>query len=246
MAAVDRPSVDPDPIDIVILSNGPGEITTWVKPVVRALRAQVESHLQLRISVVLSPCPHSTGQEADIARQYPEVDRVQGAQHFWPFLLWGKTADNWDWRDRGVVVFLGGDQVYPVLVGRRLGYKTVIYAEWFTNWRRWVDAYGVMNQRLIDQAPVIYRSKFAVVGDLMSDGQAGLADRDRAAEQLGLTPETELIGLLPGSKRSKLTQGMPLFLATAAYVGDRLPPSPVCDSRRPDFKVRRFSCLHGP
>ncbi len=219
--------VDMPPIDIVILSNGPGEITTWVKPVVRALRAQandgVRSPSPFRISVVLSPCPHSTGQEADIARQYPEVDRVQSAQHFWPFLLRGKTVANWDWSDCGVVVFLGGDQVYPVLVGRRLGYRTVIYAEWFTNWRRWVDAYGVMSERLIEQAPTTYRSKFTVVGDLMSDSQGVLMDGGRAAQQMGLTPDTELIGILPGSKRSKLTQGMPLFLATADYVRDRRP-----------------------
>ena len=26
------------PVDILILSNGPGEVTTWVRPVVRALR----------------------------------------------------------------------------------------------------------------------------------------------------------------------------------------------------------------
>jgi lipid-A-disaccharide synthase len=210
------------PADIVILSNGPGEITTWVKPVVRALRAQVSDRRQLRISVVLSPCPHSTGQEAEIVRQYAEVDRVQSAQHFWPFLLWGKTADGWDWRDRGGVIFLGGDQVYPVLVGRRLGYKTVIYAEWFANWRRWVDAYGVMNANLIEQAPAAYRPKFTVVGDLMSDGPTATND-EQIAQQLGLTPETELIGILPGSKRSKLTQGVPLMLATAAYVGDRRP-----------------------
>ncbi|MGD1908650.1 MAG: lipid-A-disaccharide synthase [Leptolyngbyaceae cyanobacterium] len=210
---------DSSSADIVILSNGPGEITTWVKPVVRALRTQAGG---ARISVVLSPCPHGTGQEAEIARQYPEVDRVQAAEHFWPFLLWGKTAADWDWREQGVVLFLGGDQVYPVLVGRRLGYKTVIYAEWFANWRRWVDAYGVMNARLVEQTPAAFQAKFTVVGDLMSDSQT-VADGAEIAQQLGLTPDTELIGILPGSKRSKLTQGVPLMLGAAAYVGERRP-----------------------
>lgn len=210
-------------MDVVILSNGPGEITTWVKPVVTALRTQVPSKEALRISVVLSPCPNATGREGEIARQYPEVDRVQEARHFWSFLLQGKTVDNWDWRDRGVVLFLGGDQIYPVIVGKRLGYKTVIYAEWFANWPRWIDAFGVMNQNLIDQAPAQYRSKFTVVGDLMGDGQAGLSGKETAAQQLGLTAETELIGMLPGSKRAKLTQGVPLLLAIADYVHQHRP-----------------------
>ncbi|WP_204137491.1 lipid-A-disaccharide synthase [Halomicronema sp. CCY15110] len=210
-------------MDVVILANGPGEITTWVKPVVTALRAQVPDSEQLRISVVLSPCPNATGREAAIAQQYPEVDRVQSAQHFWPFLLRGKTAAGWDWRDRGVVLFLGGDQIYPVIIGRHLGYKTVIYAEWFTNWPRWVNAFGVMNQRLIDQAPQRYRQKYTVVGDLMADGQTTLAGQTTAAQQLGLTDDSVLIGILPGSKRAKLTQGVPLLTATADYVGQRHP-----------------------
>ena len=76
-------------MDVVILANGPGEITTWVKPMVAALRAEVPNTDELRISVVLSPCPNATGREANIARQYPEVDRVQAAQHFWPFFAAG-------------------------------------------------------------------------------------------------------------------------------------------------------------
>lgn len=210
-------------MDVVILSNGPGEITTWVKPVVAALRSRVPSPTDLRISVVLSPCPNATGREGDIARQYPEVDRVQDARHFWVFLLRGQTAEHWEWRDHGVVLFLGGDQIYPVIIGKQLGYKTVIYAEWFANWPRWIDAFGVMNQDLVDQAPARWRSKFSIVGDLMTDGQTVLADRDRVAQQLDLAKTTELIGVLPGSKRAKLTQGVPLLLAIADYVHQRRP-----------------------
>ena len=210
-------------MDVVILANGPGEITTWVKPVVAALRSQVAATADLRISVILSPCPNATGREAAIARQYPEVDRVQAAPHFWPFLLRGKTADGWDWRDRGVVLFLGGDQIYPVMIGRHLGYKTVIYAEWFTNWTRWVDAFGVMNQTLVEAAPERHRQKFTVVGDLMADGQNALAGQAAAAQQLGLTDDTLLMGLLPGSKRAKLTQGMPLLMAIVDYIPARRP-----------------------
>lgn len=210
-------------MDIVILSNGPGEITTWVKPVVAALRAQTPTSDALRISVVLSPCPNATGREGEIARLYPEVDRVQDARHFWPFLLRGKTADCWDWRDRGVVVFLGGDQIYPVIIGKRLGYKTVVYAEWFANWHRWIDAFGVMNERLIHQVPERFRAKFCLVGDLMSDSQTSQTHNAQVAQQLDLSGDTELIGLLPGSKPAKLTQGMPLFLATADYIQQRRP-----------------------
>lgn len=197
-------------VDILILSNGPGEITTWVRPVVQALREQLgEERSRVRISVILSPCPNATGKEAAIARSYPEVDRVQEAEYFWQFLLRGKTAENWQWRDRGVVLFLGGDQIFPVIIGKRLGYRTVVYAEWESRWHSWIDRFGVMQAKVIPQSRK-FAHKFAVVGDLMveagSAGDAGGAGGD------------ELIGLLPGSKAAKLAQGVPLLLAIAQRV----------------------------
>jgi lipid-A-disaccharide synthase len=129
----------------------------------------------VRISLVLSPCPNASGREVEIAQSYPEIDRIQAAPHFFPFLLWGKTADQWDWRDRGVVVFLGGDQIYPVIIGKRLGYRTVVYGEWETRWHRWVDRFGVMKPDLIDRVPQQYAHKLVVVGDLMAD--VGREDR---------------------------------------------------------------------
>ena len=81
-----------NPIDIIILSNGPGEVTTWVRPVVRALRDKLGNDRDLvRISVILSPCPNASGKEVQILQSYPEVDRVQDAKHFSKFLVWGKT-----------------------------------------------------------------------------------------------------------------------------------------------------------
>jgi lipid A disaccharide synthetase len=201
-------------VDILILSNGPGELATWVKPVVRALRAKLgDDRAQVRISVVLSPCPNASGQEAAIAQSYSEVDRVQAAEHFFPFLVSGKTIANWDWRDRGVVLFLGGDQFFPVVIGKRLGYRTVVYAEWDARWPQWIDRFGVMKPEVATNAPAKFAGKFTVVGDLMAEAgnfEQPLRDRPQSP--------TELIGLLPGSKPAKLAQGVPLTLAIAEQI----------------------------
>ncbi|MDZ8056466.1 MAG: lipid-A-disaccharide synthase [Aulosira sp. ZfuVER01] len=205
------------PVDILILSNGPGEVTTWVRPVVKALRQQLGNDPSVvRISVVLSPCPNASGKEAAIALSYPEVDRVQAAEHFWSFLLWGKTVDNWDWRSCGVVVFLGGDQFFPVVIGKKLGYKTVIYAEWDARWYSLIDRFGVMTPKVAERIPQKYAHKFTVVGDLMLEAQSSLKTQDS-----GLS--TELIGILPGSKAAKLAQGVPLTLAIAEYINAKRP-----------------------
>jgi lipid-A-disaccharide synthase len=202
----------PAPIDILILSNGPGELVTWVKPTVRALRQQLGNDCaQVRISVVLSPCPNASGNEMIIARSYGEVDRVQAAADFFPFLLFARTRDHWDWRSQGIVLFLGGDQLFPVVIGRRLGYKIVIYSEWDARWLGWVDRFAVMHPSIIEQAAPRFHPKFAVVGDLM-------AEVGELLEPVAIEHAEELVGLLPGSKRAKLMQGVPMMLAVADRV----------------------------
>ncbi|QLE57257.1 lipid-A-disaccharide synthase [Nostoc sp. TCL26-01] len=208
------------PVDVLILSNGPGEVTTWVRPVVKALREKLgDDREQVRISVVLSPCPHASGKEAAIALSYPEVDRVQAAEHFWQFLLWGKTFDNWDWRSQGVVVFLGGDQFFPVVIGKKLGYRTVVYAEWEARWHNLIDRFGIMKAEAAAKVSPKYAHKFTVVGDLMQAAQSPIPNTQSQVP----TPHSPIIGILPGSKAAKLTQGVPLFLAIAEYIHTQKP-----------------------
>ncbi len=214
-------------VDILILSNGPGELATWVRPAVQALREKLgKAGTQARISVVLSPCPHATGKEAQIARSYPEVDRVQAPEHFFPFLLSGKTAENWDWYETGVVLFLGGDQFFTVVIGKRLKYRTVIYAEWEARWYRWIDKFAAMKPEVFAKIPQKYANKFTVVGDLIAevgDRKSTHLPRSQALPgnaypEAPPLPKIDLIGLLPGSKAAKLALGVPLCLSIAQSI----------------------------
>ena len=209
-------------VDILVLSNGPGELATWVRPVVQALRQQLGNATEARISVILSPCPHATGKEAQIASSYPEVDRVQAPEDFLPFLLSGKTAANWDWHEKGVVLFLGGDQFFTVVIGKRLKYRTVTYAEWDARWYRWIDKFAAMKPEVFAKIPQKYASKFTVVGDLIAEvgnshSQALPGNADPEALPHPNRPK-ELIGLLPGSKAAKLALGVPLCLSIAQSI----------------------------
>ena len=208
------------PVDILILSNGPGEVTTWVRPVVKALRAELgNDRSQVRISVILSPCPHASGKEFTIALAYPEVDRVQAPEYFWQFLIWGKTAENWEWRNKGVVVFLGGDQVFSVILGKKLKYKTVVYAEWEARWHNFIDKFAIMKAQVAKNVSSKYADKFIVVGDLMLE-----AAEDKITSEIeNSQSKIDIIALLPGSKTAKLTQGVPLTLAIAEYIHSKLP-----------------------
>lgn len=202
--------------DIVILSNGPGELTTWVRPVVKTIRELLgEEREKTRISVILSPCPNGTGKEGAIARSFPQVDRVLEEKDFFSFLLFGKTPEDWDWRTQGIVLFLGGDQFYTVVISKRLKYKSVIYAEWEARWWQFIDHFALMQSTLINNIPQRYKNKCTVVGDLMQNAAENLTIKENNTE--------EIIGLLPGSKAAKLAQGVPFFLAIAVYINQKRP-----------------------
>ena len=217
--------------DVVILCNGPGEVVAWVKPVVAAVR---EKCPVARVSVMLTPCPHASGGELRVLDGIPGVERAQGPGGFFHFLLQGRTEDGWDWHPVGVVIYLGGDQLYCVLAARRLGYRSVAYAETVAMWPGLVDRYAVRSAEILSHVPKRLRRKCAVVGDLLADQACGhhhqrrpenlhpcLRDRgvggthDRGVGAEGTTPPCVLIGLLPGSKPIKLAIGVPYMLDIA-------------------------------
>jgi len=106
----------------------------------------------------------------------------------------GSYGENWDWRDRGVVLFLAAIS-YSCNHWQTSGYRTVVY-EWSARWQRWIDRFGVMNPEMISRVPQKYAHKFAVVGDLMVEA----GGEQQGNREQGSRETAELIGILPGSK----------------------------------------------
>ncbi len=204
---------------VVFVSNGPGELTTWVRPLAEQLHRRLlmrprapGSLLSLRL--VLVPCPNATGTEASAASRWHLFDRITLARQFWLLLL--RPSRFGVWPDRGVVVFLGGDQFWSVLLSARLGYRHITYAEWVARWPRWNDRIAAMAPAVRDQLPSRFRSRCRVVGDLMADLSS------HAREEAPL-PSGEWVALLPGSKPAKLSVGVPFLLETADRLAAQRP-----------------------
>ncbi|MEB3104837.1 MAG: glycosyl transferase [Cyanobacteriota bacterium] len=206
------PEAPPPPeATIVLVSNGPGELSTWVRPLVSRLHADLSLRplvpgAALALRLVLVPCPNATGSEHRVAEGWGLFERITRASQFWPLLLspWRYAH----WPRRGVVVFLGGDQFWSVLLSARLGYRHVTYAEWVTRWPQWNDRIAAMGPAAAERLPARWRERCTVVGDLMADLSADARSRSPL-------PNGEWVALLPGSKRAKLQVGMPFLLEAA-------------------------------
>ena len=218
-----------------MVCNGPGELTTWVRPLAERLhqRALPSTSLQL----VLVPCPNATGTEADVARRMNLFDRVLPASRFWWLLL--RPQRHGPWPAAGVVVFLGGDQFWTVLLSARLSYRHLTYAEWVARWPRWNDRIAAMGPAAADRLAKRWQPRCQVVGDLMAD----LSSSARSSAPL---PSGEWVALLPGSKRAKLQVGMPFLLRCAEVLQTLRPQTQFLLALAPTTSVAELQAFAGP
>jgi lipid A disaccharide synthetase len=75
-----------------------------------------------------------------------------------------------------------------------------------------------MTANIVEAAPAQFRPKCAVIGDLMADVQADTADQQRVNDMLHLKPDHDLVGIMPGSKKNKLSVGLPFCLGIAETI----------------------------
>ncbi len=221
----------------MIISNGPGEMSTWVKPVTETLRSKLlirpnnpNSKIDLRL--VLVPCPNATGNEHKVARQWKCFESITPAKNFWNLLLDPKKY--YFWPKNGIVIFLGGDQFWSVLLSARLGYKNITYAEWIARWPQWNDRIAAMSNKVRNSLPNKLKKRCAVVGDLM-------ADLGSQAKNKSPLPDGNWVALLPGSKRAKLCVGIPFFLELADHLTDLIPSCNFLIPIAPTTSINEFT-----
>ena len=197
---------------VVIISNGPGELATWVKPLMFELKklislSKAKRDISLRLTLV--PCPNATGREYQVATGWKEFDLITSASNFWKLLI--NPSRFGDWPSKGIVVFLGGDQFWSVLLARRLGYKSITYAEWVARWPKWNYLVAAMNNSVKNKLSKKNKRKCIVIGDLMAD----ICNDNNYSSKI---QDHKWIAILPGSKKAKLSIGIPYFLEMADYI----------------------------
>jgi len=209
-------AISNDSAAVVIVSNGPGELSTWVKPVLDYLVEQnhkcINSNLpKYKLVLTLVPCPHATGQEFSVANDWQIFDLIIPAKRFLKLLF--KPSSFGNWPKKGVVVFLGGDQFWNILLAKRLGYQSITYAEWIARWPRWNLHIAAMNEEVRNKLPKKFKKKCQVIGDLMADINNNLSPINEISNR-------KWIAILPGSKKAKLSIGIPFFLEVADNISE--------------------------
>jgi hypothetical protein len=189
--------------EIVLLVNGPGELYTWVRPVLRELRQQAPS---LRVVLGLLPCPFATGYERGIAETLP-LDGLAGVSENLEYMAGGRKPKAYA-GSTGLVLGLGGDVAFPGRIAQRLSYTAWRYS-FEPYWNKSLEKLLVHDQKTLQKAQSAGAS-VENIGNLVADALTLEPDVVR---------EENSVLFMPGSRGFQVVH----LLGVAAAVAERLP-----------------------
>lgn len=187
--------------NIVITTNGPGEMAAWVQPMINEIRSTLP---HARIIIALVPCPHSSGYEEQFSSRFFGAT-VLSPKETVNYVLTGSLPPHVILARHGVVLHLGGDQIFSACLGWRTHFPVTVYTEKLAQWKSRVTRYYLRDEQLEARyAAAIPSDKLMVVGDLMADSVAPTHPSLDIRQKLNLRMDAPVVSLLPGSKPLKV------------------------------------------
>ncbi len=189
--------------NLIITANSPGEIIGFVYPLVYKAKEKFKG---ISVTLALLPCPFATGREKDVSISLTEIDAVLTTKETLSYIVFGKGINL---KGKVVMVHLGGEPLYSILLSKRLraylwGYKW-IQRKWDKFYRGYFaideDNLRYMKQRGISP------HKIHVVGDLMVDSVLLRSSKCSSSRKVSFPT----ISFMPGSRLREVKILLPLF-----------------------------------
>ncbi len=197
-------------MEAVLVSNGPGELYTWVKPVLAELRQRYPG---VKTCISLIPCQFASGGEARIAGSFG-ADIVTTPREFVRFMATGQLDGLGD--GPGFVLSLGGNTRFALQLAKRLNYPAYRYS-FVPYWHPRLRCLFVHDHRAARKARLLGApaERLQVVGNLVADAVA-------LASPV-LNPGNPHIVLIPGSRDLFARHLIPFIIAVADALGQAFP-----------------------
>lgn len=200
-------------VQIVIVVNGPGEISGWLYPLGTALKRRLPN-AQLCVAIV--PCTFSSGVERDVISSMPFVDEAWGVRETTALLLRNRLPKGFTKSGKGVVLHLGGEPALSALLGLRLQLPSVAYTENPIAMSRFFKATYYSGLVALGNGRRALPPE--IVGELMVDA-AALRCPDRGPSRNGRLT----VGLYPGSRDYIACCMLPFYARIANLVSEVVP-----------------------
>lgn len=178
------------------MANSPGELSALVKPAAETFSRDSSN----RVILALTPCQFISGKELEYVSTIKGISAIITADQYKKWILRGQKPEI-DFSNKGVVLFLGGDLAYAVLVARKLKYPAYAYVQDFIGWHGFYKNFFVPDRQAYDKF-IRAGKKLKIVGNLMVDS---VADIPR------WNPQKNVITFMPGSRKWQIAHMTPLY-----------------------------------
>ena len=214
--------------ELIVTVNAPGEVAGWLLPLVEHVK---QANPGVRIRAVLTPCPFAGGRERQILSAHPALDEVVELGPFLRRILRrrlpgparrkpqasashpGDAADARSAAEATVVLHLGGDRLYSLLIARLLRAPAWVYG----TSRRWSRRYArclVPNVRAVEKlkSAGVEAGRIAEVGEMVVDSVPSDLDVAGVVRALGVDPDhDEIVSLMAGSRPYEVDFMLPFY-----------------------------------
>lgn len=208
---------------IFIVTNSPGEVAGWVRPVVKSLKRK---NPQVKIIVVITPCQYASGKEREIVESLLEVDYVMGKSEYLKYVFFGFKPPGFYLNSpyRGAILFLGGDPIHSLLLSKKLGLPAFSYTH-RPRYKRYFKRFMVLNEEMRKKfiEKRISPEKVVVVGDLVGDAVKSLIPKKGIYKFFHINPDSLCISLFPGSRPYIVRYMSPFFLRVGELIKEKFP-----------------------
>ncbi|MEA1964963.1 MAG: hypothetical protein U9O41_07565 [Candidatus Aerophobetes bacterium] len=208
---------------VFIVTNSPGELVGWVKPLVGSLKKKTSG---IKIVVVITPCQYASGMEKEVAESFPEVDYVMSKGEYFKYLFLNLKPPelHLSASRRGVVLFLGGDPLYALFLSKRLGFPAMAYTHRL-RYKRFFKRFMVLNNKIREKfiEKGARSEKVVVVGDLVKDAVQPLVSKEKLSQFLHINPDSLSVSIFPGSRPWIVRYMTPLFLRVCELIKEKFP-----------------------
>lgn len=209
---------------LAITSNGPGELSGWVRPLLHALYLKEPA---AEVAVFFVPDDYATGREADVVRElFPRV-KAFGPRDYLRFAVGTRVAGAPESVD--VVQYLGGDLMHAARAHRRLGGSARSYKFSRPRYRNLFERVYAVDAANVAQLEgwQVPPARIERVGNLAVDG--ALAE---AAGAFSRAPPDAFavdggVLVMPGTRRHEIANLVPFFLQVAVWLRRFVPGVPV-------------------
>jgi hypothetical protein len=198
-------------MEVVLVTNGPGELYTWTQPVLRVLR-EVDKNIRVVISLV--PDQFTSGNETAIAESFG-ADAVTTPKEFLTYITTGIKPEGLS-GGKGVVIGLGGSVQMTLQLAKRLNYPAYRYS-FNPDWNRGLRKLFVHDERTFRNARLrgAPKERLGLVGNLVADA----VQQSSRLEN----PGRPHILLLAGTRDAFSVVLIPFIIGLAELLGKELP-----------------------